>query len=166
MRETTINMIKLKHDIFYITTTRYNNKTYIENQTFRRKYNYQGCVYNVPREMPNYIPFKAKVFVLEMNNDENIIMGIGYLYNKPYTKKYLKIHKDMNYNRYSYVSKYRIDRDSMTERQIEKLRIIEELVFKGKTHLKRGQGITSMTQIKVDTNKKFILNFMIELFTY
>jgi hypothetical protein len=159
-------MLKVKYDVFYMTTTRFNNKTYNENYHFRNKHNFSGCIYNVPREMPNYIPLGSKVFVIEMNNDKDIIMGIGYLYNILYKKKYLKIYEDMNYNRYSYVSKHRVDRNDMNDFQLEKLKVLENLVFKGKTHLKRGQGITSITQEKVDKYKKFILKFMIDLFSY
>lgn len=159
-------MLKVKNEVFYITTTRFNNKTYIENANFRKKFNFSGCIYNVPREMPNYIPLYSKVFVIEMNNDKDIIMGIGYLYNKLYRKKYLKIYQDMNYNRYSYVGKHRIDRNNMNKEQLNKLKIIEELIFKGKSHLKRGQGITSVNQDKIDKYRKFIFNLMVDLFIY
>lgn len=159
-------MLKVKNDVFYITTTRFNNKTYTENTNFRKKFNFNGCIYNVPREMPNYIPLYSKVFVIEMNNDNDLIMGIGYLYNKLYRKKYLKIYQDMNYNRYSYVGKHRIDRNEMNKEQLSKLKIIEELIFKGKSHLKRGQGIISLNQDKTDKYRKFILNLMVDLFIY
>ena len=156
-------MLKLKHTIFYITTTRFNNTTFKQNERYRLNHNIEGCIYAVPNEMPNYIPIKSKVFVLEMNNDKNKIMGIGYLYNRPYIRKH-KIYQDMNYNRYSYVGKHRVDRHDMTETQIQKLSLLEEMVFKGKGHLKRGQGITSVPQKKICQHKEFIIKFMIELF--
>ena len=157
-------MLKLKTDIFYITTTRFNNDTYRQNERFRITHNINGCVYGTPFEMPNYIPINGKVFVFEMNNSKNQIEGIGYLYNRLYTRKRLNIYKDKNYNRYSYVGKHRVDREDMSKKELANLETIEDLVFKGYGHLKRGQGITSFTQKKVDDNKKFIIRFLVKLF--
>ena len=70
-------MLKLKNDTFYITTTRFNNDTFYQNQRFRMNNNITGCVYGTPHEMPSYIPINGKVFVFEMNNSKNQIEGIG-----------------------------------------------------------------------------------------
>jgi len=157
-------MLKLKHDIFYLTTTRFNNLTYKENEKYRITHNIRGCAYGTPSEMSNYIPINGKVFVLEMNNDTNEIEGIGYLYNRVYNKRKLNIYKDMNYNRYSYLGHHRVDRNDMTKKELEKLCVIETMIFKGSDHLKRGHGITSFNQKKLNKNKKFILNFLVEIF--
>ena len=159
-----VTMLKLKNDTFYITTTRFNNDTYRQNERFRTNNNISGCVYGTPHEMPTYIPINGKVFVFEMNNSKNQIEGIGYMYNRLYTRKRLRIYKDNNYNRYSYLGKHRVDREDMTGKQLIDLEVIEDLVFKGYGHLKRGQGITSFTQKKVDDNKKFIISFLVKLF--
>ena len=157
-------MLRFPNDTFYLTTTRFNNETYKQNERYRINNDIDGCVYGTPYEMPGYIPLHAKVFVLEMNNDTNKIQGIGYLTNRLYTKKRFNIYKDKNYNRFSYLGKHRVDRQQMTEKMLKDLETIEELVFKGKGHLKRGQGITSFTQKKLDKNKKFIWKFLMSIF--
>lgn len=156
-------MLRLPNDIFYITTTRFNNRTFRENRIYREKYKFNGCIYGVPLEISQKIPRMAKLFVLEMNNDTNEIEGVGYIFNRPYYSKY-RIYQDMNYNRFAYISKHRVDRSQMTDRELEYLKTLETLVFKGSKHLKRGQGITSIPQTKIVTQYKKILLFMRSLF--
>ena len=157
-------MIRLRNDKFYVTTTRFNNETYKQNERYRIANGISGCVYGTPQEMPNYIPIGGKVFIFEMNNQTNKVQGIGYLTNRLYTKKKFNIYKDRNYNRYSYIGKHRVDRYDMTKKMRKELKVIEELIFKGKGHLKRGQGITSFTQEKLDKNKKLIWKFLVSIF--
>tara|TARA_B100001063_G_C16681774_1_gene512171 strand:- start:569 stop:1048 length:480 start_codon:yes stop_codon:yes gene_type:complete len=157
-------MLRFKNDRFYVTTTRFNNETYKQNEQYRIAKDIDGCVYGTPQEMPNYIPIGSKVFVFEMNNQTNKVEGIGYLTNRLYTRKRFNIYKDRNYNRYSYIGKHRVDRYDMTEDMRKNLEVIEELIFKGKGHLKRGQGITSFTQEKLDKNKKLIWKFLVSIF--
>ena len=162
LRET--KMLRFTNNTFYVTTTRFNNETYKQNERYRVVNDLEGCVYGTPQEMPSYIPIGAKVFVFEMNNETNEVEGIGYLNNRLYTKGRFNIYKDRNYNRYTYIGKHRTDRHELSEDLISKLAIIEELIFKGKGHLKRGQGITSFTQKKLDKNKKFIWDFLKSVF--
>ena len=157
-------MLRFTNDIFYLTTTRFNNTTFRENKKYREKYKFNGCIYGVPREIPQKIPHMAKIFVLEMNNDTNEIEGIGYMFNKAdYGRKY-RIYRDMNYNRFTYISKHRVDRSQMTETELEYLKVLESIVFKGSKHLKRGQGITSVPETKIVKQHKTILSFMRSLF--
>lgn len=58
-------MLRFPNDTFYLTTTRFNNETYKQNQRYRINNDIDGCVYGTPYEMPSYIPLRAKVFVLE-----------------------------------------------------------------------------------------------------
>ena len=157
-------MLKLPHNIFYLTTTRFNNKTFRENREYRKRYKFNGCIYGVPREMPAKIPPMAKVFVLEMNNDKNEIEGIGYIFNRINYKRRYRIYQDMNYNRFTYISKHRVDRSQMTDAELKYLKQLEAMVFKGSNHLKRGQGITSVPQSKISRQHKVIIQFMANLF--
>lgn len=157
-------MLKLKHDRFFVATTRFNNDTFRQNMHYREKHKIDGCVYGLPKEMPKSIPLMAKVFILEMNNEKSKIEGIGYLYNKPYTKGRLNIYQDKNYNRYSYLGKHRVDRYQLNERQLHHLSLLENMVFRGKDHIKRGEGVTSIPQKKLETQKRFILKFLIDIF--
>lgn len=157
-------MLRFPNDIFYLATTRFNNKTFNENRNYRRKHNFNGCIYGVPREIAQTIPPLAKIFVLEMNNDTNEIEGIGYMFNKIHFKQKHRIYRDMNYNRFTYISKHRVDRSEMTENELKYLRLLEIMVFKGSNHLKRGQGITCVPQSRITRQHKTILTFMRNLF--
>ena len=84
---------------------------------------------------------KEKLYVLEMNNDTNQIMGVGIIRNFIKMDRHHSIYSDQNFNRFSYGGKRRIDRSNFTRDEHELIEKIEEKVFKGKGHLKRGQGI-------------------------
>jgi hypothetical protein len=43
---------------------------------------------------------------------------------------------------------------------LEKLKVIENLVFKGKDHIKRGQGITCFPNKKIKSNYTELLEFI------
>jgi hypothetical protein len=81
------------------------------------------------------------MFILEMNNDENKIMGIGMVKNHPIVGKHY-VYEIGNYNRYVFIGKNRIDRKEMNEQEEEVMQAFDILCFKGDTHHKRGQGLT------------------------
>ena len=64
--------------------TRFNNKTYNELINYKVKKNISGGFYGAPTRVSPDIPIKAKMFVLEMNNDTNTIMGISIIKNYYY----------------------------------------------------------------------------------
>ena len=129
-----------KDERFYIATTRFTNYTYKENLDWRERFKWKGCVYGLNKKMPLTVPHLAMVYVIEMNNDQNKIMGIGLVRNYINPKYKMCIYKsDTNYNRYIYNSAYRKDRNELNEKFLEALEII---LFKGYGHYKRGQGIT------------------------
>lgn len=159
-------MIKYKNNIFYLLTTRFNNDTFEENKNFRIKHMFNGCIYNQPKEMPCNVNINSnnQLIVFEMNNERNEIMGVGILKRRIY-KRY-KIHCDMNYNRYTYIGKHRIDRDDMTREDIEYLKIFETMVFKGYDHVKRGHGFICIPQKKIERMKKQVLSFIEKIILY
>ena len=129
-----------KDERFYIATTRFTNYTYKENLDWRERFKWKGCVYGLNKKMPLTVPHLAMVYVIEMNNDQNKIMGIGLIRNYINPKYKMCIYKsDTNYNRYIYNSAYRKDRSELNEKFLEALEII---LFTGYGHYKRGQGIT------------------------
>jgi hypothetical protein len=81
-----------------IACTRFNNKTWQEYQTWMTTYqqSYEHiykrplkCIYGAPREISHKkIPPQAKILVIEMNNDENKIMGIGEIQNQTASEVY------------------------------------------------------------------------------
>jgi len=82
--------------------------------------------------------------MIEMNNDLNQIMGIGMLKNYVHTDKYYKIYSDGNYNRYTYKSLFRIDKNDFKKKDKMYIQILETLIFKGSYHIKRSHGITQL----------------------
>jgi len=124
---------------YYLLTTRFNNSTWQENQSFCKKKEYP-CAYCTPCPISESIKKESVMFVLEMNNDTNRIIGIGMLRNIP--RKGNIVYEEGNYNRFSYIGKKRIDRSQLDAREEALMNILDEKCFKGKGHLKRGQGLT------------------------
>ena len=114
-----------KDERFYIATTRFTNYTYNENLKWRERFKWKGCVYGLNKKMPLTVPHLAMVYVIEMNNDQNKIMGIGLVRNYINPKYKMCIYKSYtNYNRYIYNSAYRKDRSELNEKFLEALEII------------------------------------------
>ena len=139
-----MNLLEYRDSIWKklpILTTRFSNDTWNENQTYINTKKNKKMIYSVPIPIsPKIIP-ESFCVVLEMNNDINQIMGIGLITNISHHRK-TNIYGDMNYNRYSYFTKKRIDCIDMSLKEKEIINILESLCFKGRGHLKRGQGIT------------------------
>jgi hypothetical protein len=139
-----MNLLEYRDSIWKklpILTTRFSNDTWNENQTYINTKKNKKMIYSVPIPIsPKIIP-ESFCVVLEMNNDINQIMGIGLITNIAHHRK-TNIYGDMNYNRYSYFTKKRIDCIDMSLKEKEIINILESLCFKGRGHLKRGQGIT------------------------
>lgn len=129
-----------------LTTTRFNNKTWNENIEYRKRYPNIGCIYATPVSNSTQIADDAIVFVLEMNNDTNKIIGIGMVRNHVHIKKY-RVYSNDNYNRYAYIGKYRIDRTQMSEQEEDIMKVFDILCFTGPRHMKRLQG---MRQFPID----------------
>ena len=129
----------------WLVSTRFNDETWYENIQYRNKYNIK-CIYGSPLEFTKRICIDANVFVLEMNNSKNQLQGIGLIKNRPYLEKYYKIYQDGNYNRYIYKSKYHINREQLLKLNEDLVRIFDYILFKEKTHLKRGSGFTSIPE--------------------
>jgi len=157
-------MLRCKEDTFYIGTTRFNDDTYAENVRYRQRCKFDGCIYGVPKPVAVSVPHLAKMFVLEMNNTTEEIEGVGYIRNQIARKRRHVIYSDQNYNRFSYISKHRVDRSEMNDEQMKLLSLLEAIVFRSKGHLKRGHGITCVPQSKVDLIQKPLLAFFVSLF--
>ena len=84
------------------------------------------------------------VFIVEMNNELNQIEGICLIKNTINFDKYFKVYEDSNFNRYVFKGKYRINREELIRYNSKLVEILDNILFKGKTHLKRGSGITTI----------------------
>ena len=129
---------------FHVVTARFNNETLETNYAYRKKKGI-ACIYCVPLELSPKILYFAPVFVIEMNNSNNKILGIGLIKNMP-EQKYYKVHSDSNTNRFTYIGKKFMDRDLMNELNPRLVFILEQILFKGYTHSKRGSGLTSIPE--------------------
>ena len=78
------------------------------------------------------------VCMVEMNNTQNKIMGVGLVRNNPYLMKF-RVYDAQGYNRYMFVGDYYVERDDLPASVIKALDIV---LFKGKSHMKRSSGFT------------------------
>jgi len=131
-----------KNQKTFLVTSRFNTETYSENQEYRNKHSYDGCIYCSPEPVSKKIPIDSIMFVLEMNNDTNKIIGVGMIRNHAICSKY-HVYENGNYNRYAYSGKYRIDRSEMAEEEEVIMQAFDILFFTGNRHMKRGQGLKS-----------------------
>ena len=123
-----------------IVTSRFNNETWNENENFRKKYPKFGCIYCSPCQVSTNVPIDSTIIVLEMNNDENRIMGIGIVKNHPQINP-MQVYKHEKYNRYQFYGNLRIDRTEMTDTEEAIMRVFDILCFTGNKHQKRGHGL-------------------------
>jgi hypothetical protein len=140
--------------MFTIVTGRFNTETLISNYEYRRKNDFE-CMYCCPSKLSPKISHNTLVFVIEMNNSTNMIEGIGLIKNKAETERYFKVHTDGNTNRYIYIGNYFIDRKTIQNYSSELVDVLEIILFKGKTHSKRGSGLTIIPEkvLKLDVCK-------------
>ena len=123
-----------------LVSTRFNNETFQENMNYREK-KCIGCIYCSPQTMSPKIPIGSLVFVVEMNNTMNQIEGIGLIKNL-YEPTNYNVYETRNFNRYIFKGDYRIGRDELLRNHSKLVEIFDLILFKGKTHLKRGAGFT------------------------
>jgi len=126
----------------FLLTSRFNNSTWCENELFRKEHPNFNCIYCSPDPVTCSIPIDSVLFVLEMNNDTNKIMGIGMVRNHPILNKFF-VYENGNYNRYVYIGKNRISREDMSGEEEQIMQAFDILCFKGNRHMKRGQGLKS-----------------------
>lgn len=152
--------------MFNIVTVRFNNQTWELNKSDRDRKGLD-CIYACPCKLSEKIDLDSPVFVIEMNNSINEIMGIGLIKNKLADKVY-KVQDNSDYNRYIYIGDYHISREIIDDYNSELVDVLDEILFKGYTHSKRGSGLTKLPekvlQLKICENmniKKEIKNIFL-----
>jgi hypothetical protein len=125
-----------------LVSTRFNESTWSQNQAYRAKH--KCCSYSAPAPMSPKIGNESLVLVVEMNNDKNRIEGIGLIRNSPLLDRYYKTYDYFDYNRYFYKSNYHIPREKLLEYNARLVGILDYILFKEKTHMKRGSGFTTI----------------------
>lgn len=148
----------------FIVATKFTNTTFEENQIYRKKKNIK-CIYSSPVEVSKKIPPDAILFVLEMNNDKNQIVGIGLVKNHPMVNKH-RIYSTNNYNRFTFIGKHYISREEMSKEEVEVVKALEHFCFKTKAHIKRCNGLKQFpTEILYRLSKiKDIIEFIANMY--
>ena len=114
-----------------ICVTRFSEATFNENRLWLKNNNSSlGCIYGTPIKVSDLIDPNTQLLVLEMNNTNNCIEGIGIVKNNlvKENRKYYKIYSINNYNRYIYKSNYRIDRKNFTSYENEIIELLPKKV--------------------------------------
>jgi len=137
--------------MFTVVTGRYNNETWEATVNYRNRKKL-SCIYAPPYRLAETIDINSPVFVIEMNNSTNQIMGIGLIKNKLVTDKVYKVQADSNCNRYIYIGEYHISREVLDDYNPFLVYVLDEILFKGYTHSKRGSGLTKIPEkvLKLD----------------
>jgi hypothetical protein len=127
----------------YVMTSRFDARTLAENVRYRASSGI-ACAYSSSTIIDSkFVPLGSKIFMLEMNNDANRIVGIGLIYNdKTPQFQTREIYEKVRYNFFSYIGNCRIDRAEMSEEEEKTMRIMDFLCFSGSRHQKRLRGLT------------------------
>lgn len=130
---------------FTVMSTRYNAATWAASERYRNKHNL-SCIYSCSGRITESVLLGSMVYVVEMNNDTNQIIGIGLIKNRAADKRH-KVQDDCNvYNRYVYVGICHMSREVINQYNPLLVYILEDILFKGKTHSKRGRGLTRVPE--------------------
>ena len=73
---------QIKSKPIYIGTARFTTETYNENLRWKKRKNGKEHVMDLIKKFPKVIPYDSCIFVIEMNNTTNQIMGIGLIKNR------------------------------------------------------------------------------------
>lgn len=130
-----------------LMTIRYTHQTYQDVQQFaemppRMEWIY-GCEY-----IPKHAEDDSLLFVLEMNNDTNRIMGVGYVHYLTGNVQYHKyaIHtEEAAKNQFQLMCKYRKDRTKMSDVEESVMQFLDILCFCAPKHQKTPKGMTRLT---------------------
>ena len=121
-----------------LMTTRFNDATWSENLHHRLQ-SEKACVYCSPS--PLAVPLNSLMFVIEMNNTTNKIEGIGLVRNSCRLDLPFNVYGERDFNRFVFRGDHRIDREELPLNLVE---LLENILFVGKSHYKRGRSITTV----------------------
>lgn len=149
------------YDIF---VTRFNSLTYNELERYKDRENKDGySIYGCSRKISTTTNVDKKLlFVLEMNNTLNKIVGIGIITNI-ISKTPHNVYINEKYNKVYYASPFHIKVDySMSNEELNFIHYeFERSVFYGKSNLKRGQNICKYPDTRI---KYKHLMFLLKLY--
>ena len=126
----------------FIASTRFNNETLEQNLKYKAEHGIDGYIYCQRIRIKEQVPLNTLLYLVEMNNSTNQILGIALIKNAIATDKYYKVYSSTDFNRYIYKANHRISREEMIIFNSDVVLALEQICFKGKTHLKRIPGIS------------------------
>lgn len=130
---------------FIIACTSFDNETYFENMEYRKRNN-EIVIYSPIRQIRQKYKEGTIFFVAEIINPLNKIEGIGVIRNSVVYDVSRKIYTNPNNNLYTYRGKYWFSRDEINNFDPEIITILENVTCKGKSNIKRGYGIKTITR--------------------
>lgn len=125
-----------------IASTRFNNETLEQNQKYKEENGITGFIYCQRIRIKEQVPLNSLLYLVEMNNSTNQILGIALIKNAIATDKYYRVYSSSDFNRYIYKADHRFSRDELVVLNLDLVLALEQICFKGKTHLKRIPGIS------------------------
>lgn len=129
------------HHPCVLMTTRFTHTTWKENRHYiQHTSTPYACIYPSPKPVAQTIQADRRLLILEMNNDQNRIMGVGLVRNRIIYDKY-PIYAQAAYNQYAYVGKHRLDRNELGGELEHLMQVLDHLCFRGRRHQKRMSGI-------------------------
>lgn len=131
--------------MFHLASTRFNNATFAENMAYRQTHKI-NAIYGTMIRMHAKINIGSFLFIIEMNNDTNMIEGISLVKNSLVLDKRHKIYDNNDYNSYIYRSDYWLSRQQIMDMDCHVIETFDKILFKGKTHMKRACGITILNE--------------------
>jgi len=126
----------------FLASTRFTNETYAQNTLYRETHSLREYIYCQRKRIKSSIPLNSLLYIVEMNNSTNQILGIGLIKNFIVTDKFYKVYSSTDFNLYTYKTIYRLDRDELVGFDADLVCALETICFKGKSHLKRIPGIS------------------------
>ena len=136
---------------YEIMLTVFSEVSYAKNMEFRVK-NKIASIYCSPIPISRTIEKEKTLFVLEADNTNNRIRGIGIIKNRAKTRNIYEDEELQKHNGYVYTGKYHILREEIQPNSEEDIifQALDYLCFYGKSHTKRYQGIQRFPQKWID----------------
>ena len=173
---------------FDILSTRFTSNTYLELYRYKNQKGIENqSLYGVKSTIGQNVDIHKYLFILEMNNTINKIVGIGMIKNFKSKNQDIQIYNDTSLNNHIYMSSFHIQlidpirinnysKSSLNKNKVpdiycenipsEFIDLMEDEIipncFFGKGHIKRGGGFTRypLKFQKPDILKKFIKLFI------
>ena len=157
--------------LFDIYTTRFNSHTYLQNYRYKQNTDFNGSIYGTTLRLPSEVHYDKYIFIIDMNNTTNKIMGIGFIKNIIAKDQKIDIYDNQTFNNYIYKSNYYLPLINIHNNDyyeyIKKewqdfiFNEFESVLFYGKSNLKRGG---SYTRFPMKNIKSIHIKFLLTLF--